>query len=324
MTDFAVRVRDALAAKGLTMRAAARALNYDPAYLCRVLNGKQQPSADMARALDELLEADGALSELAATLTPDDRARLAHSIARPSRLDAETVVALADVLAAQRRLDDALPAIAMLPATATQWETVERLAGDARGPHAEALHRVAAEWVQFIGWLYAETRNDAEAVRWLTEAEGRADDLNDGVLAAQAANFRGYLARQQGRPRAIVRWFLTAYHTPGAAPLQRVGDAVQAAHGYAMLGERDDARRLLDEAAMLADSVGDDLPPGTAYWLTPTFSRMGIGLAHLALGDHADAAANLRAGLSGLPEDQRAAEWAVEYRRALEEAEIAA
>ncbi|MEV8478206.1 helix-turn-helix domain-containing protein [Streptomyces sp. NPDC051173] len=323
MTDFAARVRGALAAKGLTMRAAARALNYDPAYLCRVLNGKQQPSADMARALDELLEADGALSELASTLTSDDRARLAYSIARPSRLDVKTVVALGDVLAAQRRLDDALPAIAMLPATAAQWESVERLARDARGPHAEALHRVAAEWVQFIGWLHAEARNDPEAVRWLTEAEDRADDLNDGVLAAQAANFKGYLARQQGRPRAIVRWFLTAYHTPGAAPLQRVGDAVQAAHGFAMLGERDDARRLLDKAATLADSVGGDLPPGTAYWLTPTFSRMGIGLARLALGDHADAAANLRTGLSGLPEDQRAAEWAAEYRRALEEAEAA-
>jgi hypothetical protein len=309
----------------MSMSKAARMLNYDAAYLSRVMNHKQRPSPQLAEGLDALLGADGALAALAATTTPDDDARIAHNAARPTRLDNKTVDALADVLAAQRRLDDVLPAVGMLPGTVAHWEAVERLAHDARGPHADALHRVAAEWVQFIGWLHAEARNDSEAVRWLTEAEDLADDLNDGVLAAQAANFKGYLARQQRRPRAEVRWFLTAYHTPGAAIRQRVGDAAQAAHGYALLDQRDDARRLLDEAAKLAETGADDAPPpGTAYWLTPTFSHINIGLAYLALKDYAEATAHLRAGLGGLPDDQRAAEWASEYRQALEEAQAAA
>ncbi|WP_461026118.1 helix-turn-helix domain-containing protein [Streptomyces sparsus] len=319
MNDFAAGARAALEAHGMTMRGAARALKYDVAYLSRVLNGKQAPSPQLVAALDRLLGTGGEL----ARLTPDDHERMAHGVAHPARIDAETVQAFAGVLAAQRRLDDAVPATAMLPVAAVQWETVEQLARDARGPHAPGLHRVAAEWVQFMGWLHAEARNDAEAARWLTEAEDRADDVNDGVLAAQAANFKGYLARQQRRPRAVLRWFLTAYHTPGAAPLQRVGDAVQAAHGYALLGEREHARRLLGKAGDLADAAGDTAPPGTAYWLTPTFSRMGIGLAHLALGDHTDAKANLRAGLAGLPPDQRTAEWTQEYRHALAQAEAA-
>ncbi|MFD0772540.1 helix-turn-helix domain-containing protein [Streptomonospora algeriensis] len=323
MSDFAARVRAALDERDISLRAAARAVHIDPGHLSRVLSGKRSPSPQLAESLDGLVGAEGALADLAATLDEDDRGRIAHSAAEPARVDLGTVHALADVLAAQRRLDDTLPATAMLPSTSAQWETVERLARDARGPHADALREVAAEWVQFVGWLHAEARNDADAVRWLAEAEERADEVGSGELAAQAANFKGYLARRQGRPRAIVRWFSAAYYTPGAAPLQRVGDAVQAAHGYALLGERDAARRLLGEASDLVDAAGDTEAPGTAYWLSPTFSRMGMGLVHLALGEYAEAAANLRAGLDGLPSEQRYAEWSREYRDALEEARAA-
>lgn len=317
MSEFSIRARAALQARGMSLRAVARELNFDAAYVCRVLNGKQRPSPKLAHDLDRLLGAEGALAELAETLTADDRARLARSIAAPSRTDAATVKALADVLAAQRRLDDVLPAAAMLPATAAQWATVEKLAREIRGPYVKELHLIAAEWVQFLGWLHAETGNGQEALRYLTKAEEFADEIGDGPLAAQAANFKGYLARRYGRPRAIVRWFLTAYHTPGATSLQRVNDAVQAAHGYALLGQHNEARWLLDEAADLTDSAAGQKPPGTAYWLSPTFSRLGIGLALLALDRPAEAADHLRAGLDGLPGDQHGAEWTYEYREAL-------
>ena len=318
MSDFAVRVRAALTERGISLREAARAVPVDPGHLSRMLTGKRPVPEHVAQALDHLVGADGALAALAVTVNEEDRDRIAHSVATPSRLDAGTVRALADVLAAQRRLDDSLTATAMLGPTSAQWSTIQRLTRDARGPHTDALHEVAAEWVQFLGWLHAEARNDSDAVRWLTYAEDHADDIANGELAAQAANFKGYLARQQGRPRAVVRHFLTAYHTPGAAPLQRVGDAAQAAHGYALLGERDAARRLLGEASELADQAADTAPPETAYWLSPTFTRMGMGLVHLALGDRADAAENLRVGLDSLPAEQQDAEWTAEYRDALE------
>ena len=205
----------------------------------------------------------------------------------------------------------------LLPGAARQWRTIQRLAVDARGPHTPGLHLVAAEWTQFLGWLHAEARNDREAVRLLVEAADQADRVDSGPLAAQAENFRGYLARQQGNPRGIVRHFLAAYHTPGASLLQRVGDAVQAAHGYALLGDRPAAVRLLGEASDLTTAAEAGPPPSAAYWLSPTFSWMGLGLAYLALGDTHAGAENLRAGLAGLPDDQQHAEWAGEYRAAL-------
>ncbi|GHD37649.1 hypothetical protein GCM10007147_45810 [Nocardiopsis kunsanensis] len=317
MSDFAVRLRAALAERGISLREAARTVPVDPGHLSRMLSGKRPTPEHVAQALDHLVGADGALAALAVTVTSEDRDRIAHSVLAPSQLDAGTVHALAEVLAAQRRLDDSLSATTMLGPTSAQWSTVERLARDARGTHTDALHEVAAEWAQFLGWLHAEARNDGDAIRWLTYAEDLADDIGSGELAAQATNFKGYLARQQGRPRAVVRHFLTAYHTPGAAPLQRVGDAAQAAHGYALLGERDAARRLLGEASELADDAADTEAPPTAYWLSPTFTRMGMGLVHLALGDRADAAQNLRVGLDSLPPEQQDAEWTNEYRDAL-------
>lgn len=319
--DFGSSVRQALRERGISIRAASRTLCYDHAFLSRVLSGKQLPSPQLAQALDSLLGAEGALAALAVPLTnPDVLDRVERVVASPSRLDASTVEALADVLAAQRRLDDAMGPVAVLPGTEAQAETVRGLLRSAGGPHRGALADVVAEWVQFEGWLHASARHDARALILLDEAVELADEAESGTLAAQALNFRGYVARRRGQPRAVARWFSAAYHTPGAHPAQRMGDAAQAAHGYAELGQLTDARRLLSEAANLADAAADQ-PPGTAYWLTPSFQRLNLGLAHLGLGEHGDAAEHLRAGLAGLPVDQQGAEWSVEYRDALGVAE---
>ncbi|KXK59592.1 XRE family transcriptional regulator [Micromonospora rosaria] len=252
-----------------------------------------------------------------AVTTPDDDDRIAYVVDHPSRLDARTVELLADALAAQRRLDDAVAARLMLPAAVPQCRAVQEVAAQARGPHAPALHEVAAEWTQFLGWLYAEDGRHGKAVRALTEAADQADAVASGVLAAQAENFLGYVQRHRRNPRGIVRHFLAAYHTPGSTVLQRIGDGVQAAHGYALLGDRAAAVRLLAEASDLVEQAESASAPPSAYWLTPTFGRMNIGLAHLALGEETTAADHLRAGLDNLPEDQRDAEWTTEYRQAL-------
>ncbi|MFB7479015.1 helix-turn-helix domain-containing protein [Streptomyces anulatus] len=317
--EFGDTVRRTLLARGTSIRATARALKYDHAYLSRVLAGKQLPSPELALSLDEFLGAEGTLKDLASALTDDDRARIQHVVSTPSKLDRQTVNALADVLAAQRRLDDAIGPSPMLIPTEVQAATARELLRGARGPHREALVDVVAEWVQFEGWLHASARNDARAYVLLDEALDLADEANSGTLAAQALNFRGYIARQQQRPGAVARWFSAAYVTPGAHAAQRMGDAAQAAQGLAGIGRIDDARRMLNDAAELSDAASDQ-PPGTAYWLTPSFQRLNLGLAHLELGERAEAAEHLRGGIEGLPAEQQSAEWGKEYRAALESA----
>ncbi|RBQ20288.1 transcriptional regulator [Spongiactinospora rosea] len=253
-------------------------------------------------------------------LNEDDYDRLTSALARSSRLDRPVVDALATILAQQRRLDDMLGPNAIMAATAAEADAVVALLRDARGSARELLLPVAAEYVQFHGWLNAEARNDQDALHLLTDAESLADETGDGKLVAQATNFKGWLARQQGVTRATVRHFLAAHHTPGAHPAQRLGDAVQAAQGLALLGDAGEARRMLDVATALEEDARSQAP-GTAYWLTPDYHSLNIGLALLALKEHRAAVEHLRHGLDTLPADQQGAEWAQEYRMALHRTE---
>lgn len=318
--DFGRQVYRALIERGWTIRAAAKAMAYDHAFLSRVISGKQTPSIKLASSLDSLLNAKGELVKLASAMDDDDRARIRAALDRPTRIDAGAVSALADSLAVQRRLDDALGPTPLIDATEAQVSAVITLLKSARGPHRDALAEVVAEFVQFDGWLHASARFDSRAVTLLSEASELADEVDSPTLAAQALNFRGYLARQQRNSRGVARWFSAAYHTPGAHPAQRMGDAAQAAQGYAELGEVNAARRLLDEALSFS---GRDMgePPRTAYWLTPTFQLMNLGLAYLGLHEYGTAADLIRSGLDGLPAEHQAAEWAQEHHAALATAE---
>ncbi|WP_017972808.1 helix-turn-helix domain-containing protein [Actinopolyspora halophila] len=325
METFGQALRRLRALAGFSQPQLARQAHISQSSLSRYESDRQAVDVSMARRLDELLGSDRELATLAdptnGLLTPDDQQRLARGLEQPHRIDAATVTALAEVLAAQRRLDDTLGPEPLIPTVMAQVDTVTGLLRQAGGPHQRALADVGAEYVQFAGWLHAEARRDRDAVRLLDDAERVADEIGNGVLAAQAANFKGYLARQRGNSRGIVRWFLAEHHTPGAHLAQQVGAAAQAAQGYAELDQVDSALRLLDTAGKMIDTAARDEPPQTAYWLTPTFHRLNFGLAHLSLNDYAAAADHLGAGLDGLPTDQRAGEWTFEYRQAFALAE---
>ncbi|MGP3967737.1 helix-turn-helix domain-containing protein [Streptomyces sp. 6N223] len=316
--DSADLARRALRDSGYSMKAAASATNYDLAYISRVLNRKQAPSPRLARALDDLVGAGGALADT--VLNPDDASRVARSAKRPSRLDAGTVDALAGVLSAYRRLDDTAKPQSVLPATLTQIREVTRMLKGARGPHRDRLAEVGSEFIQFGGWMLAQVRQDAKAVKLLNDALDLADEIGNGTLAAQALNFKGYLARQQGRHQAVARWYYAAAHTPGAHPAQRLGDMLQAAAGMAELGEVDQALRVAEETERLSDEAASLPPPDTAYWLTPEFNRLNMGLCTLALGRYDEAVDHLTGGLAGLPEELRDAPWTWEHREALRKA----
>ncbi|MER5969021.1 helix-turn-helix transcriptional regulator [Streptomyces sp. NPDC002055] len=318
MRDFVDLASRALRDSGYSMKAAARAMNYDVAYVSRVLNGKQNPSAKLAASLDELVGAGGALA--ATVLGDDEESKVARSAANPSRLDSGAVDALSSVLTAYRRLDDTAQPALVIPAAMVQMKEVTRILRGARGPHRDRLAAVASEWIQFSGWMFAQVRQDDKAVRLLNDALELADEIGDGTLAAQALNFKGYIARQQNRPQGIARWFAAAARTPGAHPAQRIGDFLQAAAGMAALGERDSALRMVEEAEGLTGRAAALPPPDTAYWLTPAFNRLNMGLCTLALGRFSEAADHLQSGLAELPEDLRDAPWSWEHKEALRRA----
>ncbi|WP_242910902.1 transcriptional regulator [Actinomadura terrae] len=255
---------------------------------------------------------------LTSAVTPDNEDRLKQVSLRPARLDVATLEALAAVLAGQRRLEDAMGPAALLGPVARQLDALAFMLRDARGPLRDRLGRIVAEWTVYVGWLNAALRRDEQALALFGRGEELADDVEDGTISTLATSFRGYVARQQGRPRALVRAAMAALATPGGHPAQRTFDELQAAQGYAALGEREQAQRLLGEAAERAENDVD--PPPPVYWYSPAFFRLYIGMMHRDIGEYSAAAALLIAGLDGLPADQLDAEWLGEYRAALTEA----
>ncbi|MDT3398175.1 helix-turn-helix transcriptional regulator [Streptomyces sp. B1866] len=315
MSDFAEIAKKALHDNGWSWSAAARAINYDLAYLSRVLHGRQRPSLKLAESLDDILGTGGALSAL--VLGSDDASRVERSMDRPTRLDGATVEALAGVLAAYRRLDDTMNPRSVLSPTLAQINQVTCLLKDARGPHREQLMAVASEFMQFGGWMHAQVRQDTQAVSMLNQAIALAEEIADGTLAAQARNFLGHLSRQQGRPVGVAHWYTAAARTPGAHPAQRVENTLLAAGGLAEMGKTAEALRMVEKAERWADAAAAIPPPATAYWLTPNFNRLDMGLCTLALGRYDEAVDHLSAGLAGLPRDQQGAAWTTEHRGAL-------
>lgn len=318
---FAAELRRLLTAHGTSFRGLAARTHYSSSYIHDLAAAQRWPTPETAQRLDAALGAGGRLAALvipAPEPTAEHAERVEYVLAHPTRLDATAVAELAGVLAAYRRLDDATDARVLLPAAQAQWQTVSRLAVEARGPHAPDLHRAVAEWTQFMGWLLAEDRSDdAHAALVLDQAHDEAVELDDGPLAAQAADFRAYLARLRQQWRPAARWSRIAADTPGATNLQRAQNLSHAAYSLARVDERREAAELLGQARDL--TAADEPQPDTVYWLSPGFIRLGIGLALHGIGDRQGAAEQLHAGLDGLPEGWAEAEWAVEYRQALDQ-----
>lgn len=276
----------------------AAALGLDERFL---FGGRQDPVVALWRSED-------------GRITPDEQERLALAMTRPVRFDAAALDALASILAGQRRLEDAVGPAALVDSALAQTRGILVVLRQVTGPYHRELGRIVAEWATFAGWLHAALRRDGRALELFGLAEDLADDFEYGTAAALATSFRGYVARQQGRPRAVVRAASAALATPGVHATQKTFDTLQAAQGHAALGEKDRVRRLLDTAAELAVKAGE--PPPLMYWYSTPFFHLNIGVAQAGIGDYRAAADMLGSGLAGMPPDQRSAEWLREYENA--------
>ncbi|HEY4853815.1 MAG TPA: helix-turn-helix transcriptional regulator [Streptosporangiaceae bacterium] len=333
--DFAQALRASMDERGMSGNALAHRVHCDKALISRFVNGKQAPSAKLARLIDEALGAGGELAELTApphplgaapdgTFTPDDEDRLLAAARSPSRIGTATVESLAVILAAQRNLEDQVGSAAVREPVRAQIAAVGNLVTGARGTIRPALTDVAAQWAEFAGWLAISTGQPAEARRMYDRAAEWAAEAGNTTMAATILSFRGHLAFLLGQFGATIGLSRAAQRDPAIWAGQRAYDAHQEARGLAVTGERNAAVRKLGEAAglvALTEEQGGQ-PPPWIYYYTPSFYALERGWAYLYLSRR-DPAANdqairyLTEGLAGLDEGTRRSEWAAEHRRHL-------
>ncbi|MFF4407793.1 helix-turn-helix domain-containing protein [Streptomyces sp. NPDC001404] len=288
MNDFASRVRAALVSKGLSIRAAARELGYDPAYLSRVLNGKQRPSEQLAAALDELLGTDGSLtavtkmSRSGAGVGPDVdiehmRTTVGYLLDHDNRHGGAVVAPVAVQVwrAGQKRLDTGL-----VPDSV----------------HPEYLAAVA-EVAEIAGWLLFDAGRQEESRAAFLESHMLARHAVDkpmGWFALDMLAMHGIENEQPGQTLRIAEEVLDDSRVPPRVVLLA---RIRKARALADTGHRQQA---LKELALARSALGDSITtrdPSWTWWVDDRELSGHEGEAFLALGEPGTAIPKLRRAL---------------------------
>jgi transcriptional regulator with XRE-family HTH domain len=300
--DFAQALTTLMDERGISGCELARRVYCDRSLIYKFRKGRQQPSARLAQRCDEVLDAGGALMELARvsrrtvlagglasgllSIGPGARERLEWAQRHPPKIDTAAVDSLADVLATQRHAEDALGSAVMLKPVTAQLEAVEDLVRQARGPVRPAVVNVAQQWAQFSGWLHRNTSDTGAARVRLGQALEWATELGDRTMIATVLMERAEMAAYAGQAGTAVGLGQAAQRDKRAAAGIRALAAAEEARGHALMGDCAAVDRKLGEAQELATALTDrqqNRPPWL-YWMTPGYLQRqeGITCAFLA------------------------------------------
>ncbi|MEV6956240.1 helix-turn-helix domain-containing protein [Streptomyces sp. NPDC051183] len=213
------------------------------------------------------------------------------------RLDSPSLAAMERLLAEHRRAEDTLGSRVMSTVVATQFEAVAGLYEQARGPLADRLVKVMAEYAQFLAWM-AQDQDDARLARaWFDRSYDWALESGYSDMAATTMSMKAHLAWSQGNGRRTVRLGEAAAATAGASDATRAMAVQMAGRGHALDGDGDAAYRRLDEAQSMIEKA-TDAPPWLYFYDEPWFAAQR-GMADLHLRDWPKAIENLTVGLAG-------------------------
>lgn len=318
---FQAMLTNLMVVRGMSQRRLAATAAVSPSYLSEIINGRKGPSIEIAHALDEALGADGRLTGLVTLAArPDDLDQIAAAAANPRHVGAGTITSLGRALVGQRYLDDAMGSAALLGPVDAQMPSITAMVVEATGPQRRDLLHMAAQWAQFAGWLHTSAGDMPGARRWFATGLEWAIGHGDPDLTATILSYQGHVAWLDCHWAPAVDLALAALRDERVYPGQRAYDALQAARGYAALGDTGEAERLLELGNQLAADA-DAWPgevPGWQYYRAPWLWSVERGLVQLYLArrDHTrapGAIASLQAGVDDVPEDYRGADWYAEY-----------
>jgi transcriptional regulator with XRE-family HTH domain len=297
---------------GFTLRDLAKETLSSRGHLGDLETGRRRPTVGTASRLDQALNAGGQLAAMVREAGPPAEVaeRIAYVTRHPRRADSSTLDALADLLGAQRRLEDAAGAAAVIVPVRAQVDLVTGLVGEAGGELRPRLVDLASQWAQFAGWLHAASGQPVDAGRWYAQTLEWATEVDRSDMIATALSMRGHLAWMAGQPGAVVG-LSAAARRQAASPGVRALAAQQEARGFALAGDGAPVESLLDLAEQLADDPGER--PPWIYFHSGAYLTMQRGLVYRLLGRHADAASRLAAGIGAQPAGTNRPEWVGPY-----------
>lgn len=307
MAEFHVAVRRLMTERGLSLRGLARQAGYDPSYLSKVVNGKKTCPPFMARRLDEILGAEGEITDAASRLGA--RQSVEASVMDDGPVAPELVDYFRDSLAGHYRADMFLGPRNLIPTVRTQTDLIIELLPRADTAVRASLLGVGAAYAALLGWLYQDAGDLTASAHWRDTTLGLAHRASDAQLVSYALTNKAMMAVDTGDGRAVIDFTRAAL--VGQAHLcakVQVLALQHQAHGWAMLRDRAQADRLLDQADALTGQVDDDYPWGNACRRTPRYVDVQRATCYGRTGrpqDTADAAALWARILGEMPDALR-------------------
>lgn len=308
--SFAKQLRSLMGQRGLRAVDLARLVPCDKAYISRLVNGRQHPSRQIARRLDELVGADGVLVAAAVgravaddlTDSDGDWGRLAAATRRPSAVSADLVEELEQITARQRVLYHDLSSAELLGPAEAHLRLLAALLRGAQPDHLR--HRIASAAVETAGlaaWLWFDVGDRVKTSALYRMAGDLLEEAGNPALGAYVTGYRALTAdafgtgHEAGR-HAEAAWILAPATTSGLA---RSWLAAVGASTLALTGDRRRALGSLRQARAYLDAAA-----GGEEWMFD-FDRSSLasyeGQCHLRLGQPDEAAAAFRQGLAAVP-----------------------
>ncbi|QOC89912.1 helix-turn-helix domain-containing protein [Micromonospora craniellae] len=252
---FGAELRRHRMSAGLSLRQLAPLVLSSRGHLHDLESGRRHPTVDLAGRLDDALHTSGLLSGmLHPAPTSDDPNRLAYVTQHPRRLDPETLHILGEMLAAHRRLEDTLGSTPLIPTIRTQLDLVTTLVAESAGGLRQQVVDLAAQWAQFGGWLYAASDRRRLASRWYGTALEWGTEAGNADMVATVLSMRGHLAWSERRPGPLIGLSAAAVRQPASSGVRAIATQQQA-RGHALTGEANVAIDLLDRATELNEAA---------------------------------------------------------------------
>lgn len=282
METFSELAREAMAAAGYSMRAAARAANYDVSYVSRVLSGQQQPSENLARALDNVLGMKGRLRKAAAiTLRPptssqsavDDELAALELVRRVSSSD------VGDVTLTQ--LEHAFDDLAIAYPSTPPRQLLDRVRSysgyvaqllDARATLAERRRiLVVAGWLSLIAaTLHIDLAQDAAATARLQAAATLAREAGHPEIIAWCRETEAWRLVTRGQYVEAAALSQAAQSIAPTGSSAMIQATAQEGRARARLGQTTETREVIERVQRMSGAIGMPNEPTHHYRYDPT------------------------------------------------------
>ncbi|EXU69582.1 DNA-binding protein [Streptomyces sp. PRh5] len=276
--EFGQRVRDLIRDRDMSVRAVARHLNYDHAYLSRVLSGKQQPSRQLVTALDNLLKTNGELAEIAARVAPPTVSpEAAESPAITDRMLKLNEARGADFAAAIREtshrlvvLDNELGGVSIAEPAGRAFKVVHRRlgVGDYDPRYERDIQSAAAELAEVAGWALFDAERNGAAQRFNHEALFLANLSGDRSIALLTLQNMAMLSEWRGRNQEALAISRSVLNRRRLSPRVEAMFRFREAKGLVGTGRTPDAVESLQRARSLIEDGNDVGEPDWAWWVT--------------------------------------------------------